>query len=99
MGKLPKIASSPPCTGENDFAIACPGDLQDECTIEMQMVQLGEKWRPVNFAVSRRKVVILSAVIVARVNHPEMSGKFTSHCREVFSKMGVSRIQTNTHLR
>ena len=83
---------------QNLFSVTRPREFQDERAGEMQIVEMRQVRRRIDCAVSRRKVIVEMAVVVAGVHHPEMPGKLVNYRRQVFPEVRVPGVQANANL-
>lgn len=74
MGQIPQVAAAPAGSVQDLLSIAGSADFQDESAVEAKIIELFKEWHPVDLAISGRKVIVVLAVIVAGMNHPEMPG-------------------------
>ena len=81
MREVPQVRAPSTRSFENLFSVTCPRDLQDECTVEMQIVEERQQCCPIDCALARRKVIVVVVVVVAGMHHPEMAGQLVNHRR------------------
>lgn len=99
MREVPQVRA--PSTGsfKNLFSVTRPRDLQDERTVEMQIVEERQQCRPIDCALSRGKVIVIVTVVVAGMHHPEMTGQLVNHGKQIFSEVRVPRIKANANFK
>ena len=96
--EVTKVASSPARSHQDFLTFTGAADFHDQGSIEAQAVKVSKKHPPVDIALSRRKMIVVMTVIVAGMDHPEMSGQLVNYPGKIFPQVRMSCVKADTDL-